>query len=151
MRTFKLLFCFALFLCGQGAALAWERPAMSKYGASYEGAEQLTVQLAHTAADNHAVLKISGINHPWDGRVFWVQVRYTPGHPERIQYVSQEKGEAERILLFLENGHGTLNIPNWRGVARAELAVSYSGRDASAAVLPEHLATDYEKQIGQAK
>jgi hypothetical protein len=148
MKMFKWLCCLALLLCGQ-VALAWDRPEMSKYGASYHGHEQLLVQLAHTAADNHAVLKVSGINHPWDGRVFWVEVRYPAGYPERIQYVSKEKGE-ERVLLFVDNGRGVLNIPNWRGAPRAELPVVYQ-RDASAHVLPEHLATDYEKQVGQAR
>jgi hypothetical protein len=148
MKNFKWLCCLALFLCGQGA-LAWDRPAMSRYGASYQGDELLEVRLAHTAADDHAVLKVSGINHPWDGRVFWVEVRYTAGHPGRIQYVGKENGD-ERVLLFVQNGRGTLNIPNWRGAPRAELPVTY-WREASAEIQPEHLATEYEKQIGQGK
>jgi hypothetical protein len=148
MKTFKWLCCLVLLLCGQGA-LAWDRPAMSRYGAFYQGPEQLVVQLAHTAADDHAVLKISGINHPWDGRVFWVKVLYPSGKPGRIHYVGTEDDD-ERTLLFVENGSGTLYIPNWRGQARAEIQVAY-WRDSSAEVLPEHLATDYEKQIGQIK
>jgi hypothetical protein len=146
MKTFKLICCLALFLCGQ-TALAWDRPVMSKYGVFYHGPEQLTVRLAHNVADDHAVLKISGINHPWDGRVFWAEVRYPPGHPDRILYVIEEAGK-ERILLFVERGSGALNLPNWRGMAWAEIRVSY-WRDESAKVRPEHLVTDYERQIGQ--
>ncbi|MDR1350084.1 MAG: hypothetical protein LBJ59_04755 [Zoogloeaceae bacterium] len=149
MKTFRLLCCLALLLCGQ-IALAWDRPAMSKYGAFYQGPEQLVVQLAHTAADDHAVLKISGINHPWDGRVFWVEVRYQPGHTERIYYVSKE-GDDERILLYVEDGNGgELSLPDWRGSLWAQVRINYQRYD-SREVLPEHLATDYERQIGQVK
>ncbi|MDR1887960.1 MAG: hypothetical protein LBQ81_01005 [Zoogloeaceae bacterium] len=149
MKAFKLLCCLALFLCGQ-AALAWDRPVMSKYGAFYQGPEQLVVQLAHTAADDHAIIRISGINHPWDGRVFWAEVRYQPGHHERVNYVTRAEDGSERTLLYVEDGNGSLSLPNWRGALWAQVRVSY-WRDASTEVRPEHLATDYEKQIGQIK
>jgi hypothetical protein len=151
MKFTRLLCALVLFCVGQ-TALAWDRPEMSKYGKMYYGDEYLQVVIAHNAADDHAVLKISGINHLWDGQVFWAKVKYWPGKPARASYLipDKEDEDGERHLFFVGGHDGTLYIHNWHGQEYAEIGLYYS-REGSDEVRPEHLATDYETQIGQVK
>ncbi|MDR3300271.1 MAG: hypothetical protein LBU43_09830 [Candidatus Accumulibacter sp.] len=143
MKLSRLL-CLALLICAP-LAHAWDRPEMAKYGAAYFGPEQLCVYVAHNKADDHAVIKIQGINHPLDGHIFWTEVRYQQGHPERIDYVVREN-DADKWVLYVDHQSATLYLPNWRGQARAEIRLHY-GQDESTRTKPEHLATDYERQI----
>jgi hypothetical protein len=140
------LFCFALLSCSPFAH-AGDRPEMAKYGAAYAGPELLWVYVGHNKADDHAVVKLEGINHPLDGHVFWTEIRYQPGHPERITYVARDKN-TEQAVFFINDHMGTLYLPNWRGQERAEIKLGYS-HDRSAQTQPEHLLTDYERQIGK--
>ncbi|GHT80259.1 hypothetical protein AGMMS49960_16970 [Betaproteobacteria bacterium] len=147
-RPFFHLLCLAL-LSFAPFAHAGERPKMAKYGAAYAGPELLWVYVAHNKADDHAVVKLEGINHPLDGHVFWTEIRYylKPGHPERITYVAREKN-AEQAVFYVSDGTATLYLPNWHGQERAEIKLAYS-RDRSAQTQPEHLLTDYERQTGK--
>ncbi|MDR2364418.1 MAG: hypothetical protein LBD68_00975 [Zoogloeaceae bacterium] len=144
MKPFRLLFFF-LLLCAP-LAHAWDRPEMARYGAAYAGPGLLRLYVAHTKADDYAVLKIQGINHPLDQHVYWAKVRYQEGRPERISYVIAEKN-AERVVFFVNGDSGTLGIPNYHGQPLVELGFSYDKRE-SALTAPEHLLTDYERQIG---
>lgn len=127
---------------------------MAAYGTTYNGPEQLEVYVAHTKADDHAVVKIRGINHPLDGRVFWVKVVYSKssqreGFPNRILYLDESvKEEHLRAVLLIEDSSGMLYLPNYRGQARAEIPVRYN-REFSRGVRPEHILMDYERQIGK--
>ena len=129
---------------------------MAAYGATYRGPEQLQVYVAHNKADDHAVVKIYGINHPLDGRVFWTKVVYSrsnqgKGFPNRISYIDESvKDEQLRAVLFIEDSSGMLYLPNYRGQERAEIPVHYD-TEASREVRPEHILTDYERQIGKIK
>jgi len=155
MSFITRLFCLVLLLF-MPLAHAWERPEMAAYGATYRGPEQLEIYVAHTKADNYAVVKIYGINHPLDGHVFWTKVNYsksnhTQGFPDRISYTDESvKAENLRTVLFIDNSSGVLYLPNYRGQERAEIPVHYS-EDFSRQVRPEHILTDYERQIGQIK
>ncbi|MDR3323702.1 MAG: hypothetical protein LBS89_05825, partial [Zoogloeaceae bacterium] len=60
---FSRLFCLALLVVAPFAH-AWDRPEMAKYAAAYVGPELLRVYVAHNKADDHAVVKLWGINHP---------------------------------------------------------------------------------------
>jgi hypothetical protein len=146
MKNMTQILCLLLCLWGT-SALAWDRPAMAKYGAVYTGQEFLRVDVAHNQADDHAILKISGINHKLDGQMFWAEVRYQAGHPERVVYVFSES-DGERPEFYVDNGVGRLMIPNWRGQARVELKLYYDHK-LSAETPPEQLATDYENQLKQ--
>lgn len=146
MKITAKLLCLLLCLW-MPSAFAWDRPAMAKYGAAYAGPELLRVYVAHNQADDHAVIKIYGINHEFDGQAFWAEVRYQAGHPERVLYVVR-KGDKEQPLFYVENQEGTLTLPAWRGQTRVEIKLYYD-REESVTVRPEHLATDYEKQIQQ--
>jgi hypothetical protein len=148
LMKFPCLIGFVLLLC-MPLAHAWERPEMAKYGSAYYGNERLYVYVAHSKADDHAVVKISGINHPLDGHVYWADVKYQVGHPERVSYVVKEKG-APRTVFFVNGTSGTFTISNYRGQEVVELRVSYD-REESTRVAPEHLLTDYERQIGEAQ
>jgi len=145
MKLSRLL-CLAL-LIGAPLAHAWDRPEMAKYGAAYFGPEQLCVYVAHNKADNHAAIKIQGINHPLDGHVFWTEVRYQQGHPERIDYVARENN-TDTPVLYVDHQSATLYLPNWRGQERAEIRLGYSEEE-SIQNKPEHLLSDYGRQIGQ--
>ncbi|MDR3352362.1 MAG: hypothetical protein LBO00_05020 [Zoogloeaceae bacterium] len=134
-----LLFCAPL-------VHAWDRPEMARYGAAYAGPELLRVYVAHTKADDYAVIKIHGINHPLDQHIYWAKVRYQEGYPERIYYAAKEK-EGERVVFFVNGASATLKLPNYHGQALAELRLSYDG-DESTRTAPEHLLTDYARQIG---
>ncbi|MDR2164814.1 MAG: hypothetical protein LBO79_04120 [Zoogloeaceae bacterium] len=140
------LFHLVLLICVP-LAHAQERPEMAKYGAAYAGPELLWVYVAHNKADDHAVVKLQGINHPLDGRTFWAEIRYHPGHPERISYIVRKNG-AEKAIFFVNDNTGALYLPNWRGQERAEIRLVYS-RDESLHVQPEHLLTDHERQSGK--
>ena len=143
--------CLALLLFIAPLAHAWERPEMAKFGAAYHGPEQLEVYTAHNKADDHAVIKIRGINHPIDGHVFWTKITYSQknrGYPNHITYIDESiQEEHKRAVLFIEDSSGILYLPDYRGQARVEIPVRYD-KEASKEILPEHLLTDYERQIG---
>ena len=146
--------CLVLLLAAT-TAHAWNRPEMSSYGAAYQGPEQLQVQVAHNKADNQAVIKIRGINHPLDGHVFWAKVTYQhrqgAGYPDRVLYTDESiKDEGKRAVLFIQGSSGTLYLPNFRNQLRVEIPVHYNW-EASIEMLPEHILTDYERQIGAIK
>jgi hypothetical protein len=142
MKPLRLL-CLALLACAP-LAHAWERPEMAKYGSAYAGPELMWVYVAHDKTDEHAVVKLYGINHPLDGHAFWTRIRYHPGHAERVSYVMDENG-AEKTVFFVNEHTGTLYLPNWRGQERAEIKLNYS-REESSRTQPEHLLTDYARQ-----
>jgi hypothetical protein len=152
---FSRLLCLALLLATPFAH-AWNRPEMAKYGAAYLGPEQLQVYVAHSKADDRAVIKIRGINHPLDGHVFWTKISYSKSHhskgySDRITYNDDSvKEEGKGAVLFVEDSSGILYLPNYRGQARAEIPLNHD-KEASGEVLPEHLLTDYERQIGVTK
>jgi hypothetical protein len=106
----------------------------------------MQIHVAHTRADDYAVLRIQGINHPLDRHVYWAKIRYQEGRPERISYVVEEKN-GERVVFFVDGASGTFSISDYHGQPRVEFHFVYD-EDESARILPEHLLTDYERQIG---
>ena len=153
MTHIARLLCLGLvLLLAAPFARAGERPEMAEYGKAYRGPEQLYVFVAHTKDDGHAVIKISGINHPLDNHLFWAKVTYSNSAdsrtlPNRISYSVESADEGGRPGLFIENSSGTLYLPNYRGRARAEIPVVYD-RDESRETRPEHLLTEYSEQKG---
>lgn len=149
------LLCLALLLAAPFAH-AWDRPEMSKYGAAYRGPEQLYVHVAHNKADDRAVVRIFGINHPLDGHTYWTRVAYAKsrssnGFADRATYSdTPAKGQSRGVVLFIEDVSGTLYLPNYRGEPLSEIPLQYD-REASREVTPEHMMTDYERQIGVTK
>lgn len=131
---------------------AWDRPEMAKYGAAYAGPELLYVYVAHNKADDHAVVKIQGINHPLDGHVFWTKIAYSTAHSgQRTFYIDETvKEEHLQTVLFIEGSSGILYLQNYRGQVRAEIKVVYDQNE-SRQTLPEHLVADYELQTGSIK
>jgi hypothetical protein len=126
MKNLAKMFCLLCCLWGQ-SAWAWERPEMAKYGAAYAGPELLRVYVAHTWGNDHAVIKIDGVNHELDGRLL---------------------NGGERPLFFVDGGEGKLTLPNWRGQAQVEIRLYYNWGE-SANTQPEYLASEYEKQSQQ--
>lgn len=155
-RIITRLLCLALLLLSAPSAHAWDRPEMAQYGTAYRGPEHLQVYVAHTKADSHAVIKIRGINHPLDGHVFWTKVAYSNSPqskmlPNRITYTDESVQEERlRSVLFIEDTSGILYLPNYRGQGRVEIPIRYD-KDTALETFPQHLATDYERQIGKAK
>ncbi|MDR0996807.1 MAG: hypothetical protein LBL69_03980 [Zoogloeaceae bacterium] len=150
MSALRFLAFFLLTL--SATAQAWDRPPMAKYGAAYRGPELMMVYVAANQAGDHALVRVTQINHALDGHIFWTKVRYPEGHPERAYYLLDDSSrpEGERTLLFVEDGSAKLSLPDWHGQKRAEIPLTYD-RSESAEVLPEHLATAYEQQLGQTK
>ncbi|GHT92535.1 hypothetical protein AGMMS49545_10230 [Betaproteobacteria bacterium] len=146
MKNIPRILCLLLCLW-MPSAFAWEIPSMAKYGAAYAGPELLYVYVAHNQADDHAVIKISGINHELDEQVFWAEVRYQAGHPERVSYVVRTD-DKEQPLFYVDGREGTLTLPAWRGQAQVDIKLYYD-RPESTTVRPDHLATDYENQLKQ--
>jgi hypothetical protein len=126
---------------------------MAKYSAAYSGLDLLWAYVARNKADDHAAVKPTGINHPLDGHVWWTEIRYSPGHAERVSHVIREKGEkeeknAEKAVFFVDGNEATLYPPNWRGQERAEISLHYS-RDESSRTQAERPLTDYARQAGE--
>jgi len=144
------LLCLAL-LAVAPLAHAWDRPEMAKYGAAYSGPELLHVYIAHDKADGHALVKIFGINHPLDGRVFWTKIAYNNKKregPADITYAIDEKGTTGNIVFLDGIGGGELYLSNYRGAAKAVLPLRYD-REESTQTAPSRLTDDYERQTGK--
>jgi len=123
---------------------------MAEYGKAYRGPELLYVFVAHTKEDGHAVIKISGINHPLNNHTFWAKVTYSNGPfgKTRVSYSVESAKEEDRPGLFIENSSrssATLYLPNYRGQARVEIPLYYD-EDESRETRPEHLLTEYNEQ-----
>ena len=153
MAHIARLLCLGLvLLLAAPFARAEMRPEMAEYGQAYRGPENLYVFVAHTKEDGHAVIKISGINHPLDNHTFWAKVTYSNSVesrelPNRISYSVESAKEGERPGLFIEDSSGILYLPNYRGQARAEIRVRYD-RDESRETQPQHLLTEYNEKQG---
>jgi hypothetical protein len=150
MKFVRLLFgCFALVVAF--GAHAWKQPEMARYGAVYSGPELLTVHVAHTKDDKNAVIMIQGINHPFDGQIFFMKVRYwqaTSGVRTRIVY---EYPQNDNMFLRLEaDSSGTLFLPNYRGLVSATLDLKYEQAD-SANLSPNKLVENYARQLESKK
>ena len=145
------LLCLGLvLLLAAPFARAEMRPEMAEYGAAYRGPENLYVFVAHTKEDGHAVIKISGINHPLNNHTFWAKVTYSNSAdsrtlPNRISYSVESAKEGDRPGLFIEDSSGKLYLPNYRGQARAEIPVEYD-REETRETQPQYLLSEYNKR-----
>jgi hypothetical protein len=145
--------CLALMLAF--AAHAWDRPAMAPYGEVYLGVKLLEVHVANTKDEKNAVITIRGINHPYNGQVFFTKMSYQQGdsgHFRRWVVYEDTKSKKELLRLYddSEDVSGVLFLPDYRGRASAVMGVSYD-RNTSLNVLPEKMMSDYERQIGVGK
>lgn len=128
---------FALVLA-TGCASLQAREAMATFGESYRGPKTLTVEVAPTAKGDQALIKVYGINHPWNGKVFLAS-RHNGGNNE-TEYVIKHEG-TDYILMQDGRKHGQrVYLP---GQGELELAFD---RPASLEVKPEHLMTYFEQQ-----
>ncbi len=122
------------------AVSASGRMEMAKYGELYIGPKTMTVELAATAKDDMALIKVYGINHEWDGRVFLAKA--TKDNRNRISYVTQVDGQDYTVMITQSDGHNAFYLPKMRD---GEMRLSFT-RDRSAEVKPEHLMTEFEQK-----
>ena len=116
---------------------------MAAHGESYMGPKTLTVQIAPSAKGDKALIKVFGINHPWDGKVVMADLREDP--LGRIDYVIRWQSK-EWVLLKNHAERGIrLSLPG-----AADLALTFQRGD-SADVIPAHIASDYERPDGAVK
>ena len=128
---------FALVLAA-GCASLQAREAMATFGESYQGPKTLTVEVAPTAKGDQALIKVHGINHPWNGKVFLATRRNGSDHA--TEYVIKHEG-ADYVMMLDGSKHGQrVYLPG-----QGELGLTFD-RPASLEVKPEHLMTYFEQQ-----
>jgi hypothetical protein len=128
----------------------WERPELADYPVAYVGPEQLRVYVAHNKAEDHAFIRILGINHPLDGHIYWAELHYkcTPKAGKAVYRVTGEDGR-KRTVLSVIGETAILKLPNWRGQERAKINLTYSlSESQSNTAHPENLIRFYKEQIG---
>lgn len=124
-----------------GSGLLQAREAMAVFGEFYEGPKTLTVELASTAKGDQALIRISGVNHAWNGKIFMASLRRaTKQGGEQLDYLIKHDG-ADYVLMREEGERGQrIYLPG-----RADSPLSFI-RQASLGMQPEHLMTAFEQQ-----
>ena len=123
------------------SVLCHAREPMARYGESYVGPKTMTVELAPLADGATALIKITGVNHAWNGKVFQAQLRR--GSNQRLEYVIAGTDGGDQVILEENPTRGTLLYLPGFGDARLEF-----DRSAAFRVQPEHLLTEFENQSG---
>ncbi len=132
-----------LMLTALSAAAAAAPFEMAAHGESYIGPKTLTVQIAPSAKGDKALIKILGINHPWDGKVVMADVREDP--LGRTDYVVRLQGQ-EWVLLKNHAERGIrLSMPGTQ-----DMSLTFQRAD-SLEVVPAHIGSDYERPGGAVK
>jgi hypothetical protein len=126
------------------SAPAWSAPmAMATYGEAYTGPKTLTVQLAANAQGDRALIKVTGVNHPWNNKVVLTEVRRDANN--RVDYVARF-GSNEFVVMQDSPDRGTLiTLP---GLGNLPLRFD---RAQALETPPQHLLTDYERPDGAVK
>jgi hypothetical protein len=154
MKLSRLL-CAALLVIAPFAH-ALNHDDMAAYAQVYKGPEQLKVTILHNKADDHALVWVEGINHPFDRRIFWTDIqRQTVGTArdpgQNVQYEASPDGKEEKRVLFsiAESVSPTeilLYLPNWRGQTRAKIDLSYNSQ-ASRSIDTANFINEYNRQL----
>lgn len=116
------------------------REAMAKYGEYYLGPKTMTVELAKLANGKQALVKVYGVDHQWDGKVQRVNIR--TGRDNRTEYYLQVDGK-EYVMMLVDQYQAQIYLPGM-----GESYLRFNG-EASRALQPEHLLTEYEQQGGK--
>jgi hypothetical protein len=158
MKLSRLL-CAALLVVAPFAH-AVNHDDMASYAQVYEGPEQLQVTILHNKAEDHALVWVEGINHPFDRRIFWTDIeRQTVGTArdpgQNLRYLTSLDGQAEKTLLFsvAESVSPTeiqLYLPNWRGQTRGKIGLSYNGY-ASRSIDTANFINEYNRRLKEEK
>ena len=133
----RLVICVSLV---GSSVLCHAREPMAQYGESYVGPKTMTVEVAPLADATKALIKIVGVNHAWNGKVFLAQLRR--GSNQRVEYVIAGN-DGERVVMEENPTRGTILYLPGIGDARLDF-----DRGSSFRVQPEHLLTEYENQSG---
>lgn len=150
MKSLLTFLVAALFSAAIGPAMAAEdaRPEVGKYGKAFKGTEGVVAEMARIgpSSANEFLLKISRIDHDWDGKVLKVKgtpagngMDYSIGQGDDLRNVLSERtsyGSYKTYQLFL--GGGT------------QIDLGYD-ESLSKEVLPEHLLTEYLEEQKEAK
>lgn len=118
-----------------------KREAVARYGEYYKGPKTLTVELVWLASGEGALIKVYGVNHPWDGRVMRASLHEGNDRLNELYVVEEGK---EYLLLREGPSHGARCYLPGLG----ELSLSFD-RDAALQLKPEHLMTDYLQQTNR--
>lgn len=137
MKSSSWLFAM-LMLASSGVVQA--REPMAVFGEAYQGPKTLSVVLAPTAKGDQVLIKVFGVNHPWNNKVLKAALRR--GSQNRVEYVIKHEG-ADFVLMRegVEQG-AFLTLPGL-----GDLRLSFD-RPAALEVQPEHLMTGLENQQG---
>ena len=141
MNTPRTALC--LMLAALSAAASAAPFEMAAHGESYIGPKTLTVQVAPSAKGDKALIKVFGINHPWDGKVVMADLREDP--LGRIDYVIRWQGK-EWVLMKDHAERGVrLSMPG-----APDMPLTYQRAD-SLDVITNHIGSDYERPGGAVK
>lgn len=129
-----------LFLFGFGGML-WAKPAaltVGKTAKAYKGSDGVTVTIVPVLPRDSAqvLIKISGVDHAWDGLVFLHSVRKTGS---KTDYVMPVNGR-DFVTVTVRNNQYTLYLTGGK-----ELVLTYDG-DVSAKVDVNAVRDEYLKQ-----
>ena len=134
----------ALALTVFSAGASWSATLeLAKYAEAYNGPKTLTVERVATADGTQALIKVQGINHPWNDKV--VLTRLRPGAQGRTEYVAKVQGKDYVVMNESEQGGASLFLPG-----QADLWLSFD-KPASKALSPQRLLSDYERADGAVK
>jgi len=120
-----------------GCGVLQAREPMANFGEAYQGPKTLSVELAPTAKGDQALIKINGVNHPWNDKVLLATVRKI--NDQRTHYVIKHEG-ADFMVMQDDDRGPRLMLPGL-----GELPLRFD-RAAALEVRTEHLMTDLENQ-----
>lgn len=95
-----LLFAGALLF---SAASGAQKIDVASYGEVYQGPKTMSVDLAPAQAGDKALVRISGINHEWNNKVFLASVKKVYA-PYRLEYQVQVGGQTHTLMWTEHEG-----------------------------------------------
>jgi hypothetical protein len=141
----KIIHIAASFAIAAAATTATAAPfQLATYAESYAGPKTLTVEVASSAQGDKALIKVYGINHPWDGKVVMTTVRRDANRGS-VEYVARSQGKEWVVMHETERGSAKLSLPG-----SLDLPLHFD-RGASLSLAPAHIASDYERPEGAVK
>lgn len=148
--VFFLLSVIGLGVMGSAQAEGEARPQVAKYGKVFQGSEGLVLWTVSVGdpANQEFLLQYSGVNHPWDMKIF--KVKSVPSVRDGADYTLTVDGKdyvtlVERPVWGSEKSY-EVYLPN----GPKGMKVHYS-ETLSREMKPEHILTEYLEQSAAKK
>lgn len=117
-----------------------KRPEVGKYGKVFKGSEGARVEMVRVgpADAGEVLLKITGVDHPWDGQVMKLKAKPAGN--------GMDYAKGDRNILVERTSWGTMKSYELylEGAGKHDLTYDEALSKES---LPEHLLTEYLEQV----